>query len=128
LILLRAEVDRTREDYTRAKEQFWKIAADIPSGLPYPDGTQRVQIAARAQTAAMVGYTKALRQFNAFLLDGTVPEELLRDKDARRKPVAGEKIDSEDKSKRLDRNQSAWIRSRAFSRTVSISCVEESRT
>jgi hypothetical protein len=87
---LRAEVDHAREKYTRAKEQFWKIASDTPSGLPHPDGTQRVGNAARAQTAAMLNYTKALRRFNAFLLDGTVPEELLPEKNAQGKSVANE--------------------------------------
>ena len=94
---LRAEVNRTHEEYVRAKEQFWKIAADIPTGLPAPDGTQRVGNAARAQTVAMVSYTKALRQFNAFLSDGTVAEQLLN---SQGKPIAREKSDSEGKSKK----------------------------
>jgi len=95
---LRAEVDQTREEYFRARDRFWNIAADAPSGLPHPDGTRRVENAARAQTAAMVRYTKSLRQFNAFLLDGTVPEELLPEKDPHRKPADDEKGNSEDKS------------------------------
>jgi hypothetical protein len=88
---LRAEVNRAHEEYIRAKHRFWKIAADTPSGLPSPDGTQRVGNAARTQTAAMVRYTKALRQFNAFLLDGTVPEELSPERNPQRKSVGSGK-------------------------------------
>ena len=96
---LRTEVERTHGEYIRAKDEFWKIAVDAPSGLPHPDGTQRVQIAARAQTAAMMSYTKAIRQFNEFALDGTIPDELLPEKNPQRKPVASEKGDTEGKSK-----------------------------
>lgn len=98
ICFLRAEVDRTQARYVSAKEQFWKIAGDTPSGLPHPDGALRVENAARAQTVAMVNYTKALRQFNAFLLEGTVPEELLPEKDRHRKTVVSENNDSETKS------------------------------
>jgi hypothetical protein len=97
---LRAKVDHTREDYFRAREDFWKIAAEAPSGLPNADGSRRVENAARAQTATMVSYAKALRQFNEFLLDGTVPEELLPEKNPQRKSAASEKGDSDDKSTR----------------------------
>ncbi len=73
---LRADVDRTSEDYTKAKQHFWHVSADIPSGFPHPDGKQRIEDASRAQTTAMVAYTIALKRFNEFLLDGTVPEDL----------------------------------------------------
>lgn len=73
---LQAEVDRANEQYIRAKERFYKIAAATPKGLPPEDATQWVANAARDQIVAMANYAKAIRQLNAFLLDGTVPEEL----------------------------------------------------
>lgn len=74
--ILRAEVDQACEAYAKAKQNFWHISADVPTGLPHPEGRQRIENASRAQTVAMVAYTRALRRFNEFLLNGTVPEDL----------------------------------------------------
>lgn len=73
---LRLEVDRASEEYTQAKHNFWHVSADIPSGFPHPDGKQRIENAARAQTAAMIAYTRALKRFNEFLINGTVPDDV----------------------------------------------------
>jgi hypothetical protein len=75
--ILRAEVERTRQEYAKSNEHFWMVCADVPSDLPHPDGTKRVDLVARAKTAAMIAYTNALRRFNKFLLEGEVPDELL---------------------------------------------------
>lgn len=69
--ILRAEVATTQDKYTRAKENFWKVSGDPP------DGGQRLELAARAHTIAMIAYTNALHRFNEFLLNGKVPDELL---------------------------------------------------
>jgi hypothetical protein len=74
--LLRAELEKASSLHEQAKREFWRVSADIPSDLPHPDGTQRIQNAARAQTAAMEALYQALRRFNAFLVDGSVPEDL----------------------------------------------------
>jgi hypothetical protein len=74
--ILKAEVDQASDEYSRSKQIFWQVSAEVPTGLPHPDGTQRIANASRAQTAAMVAYTRALRRFNEFLLNGTVPEDL----------------------------------------------------
>lgn len=76
--ILRLEVDRASEEYTQAKHNFWHVSADVPSGFPHPDGKQRIENAARAQTAAMIAYTRALKRFNAFLISGAVPEDLTK--------------------------------------------------
>jgi len=94
---LRAELDRTHDEYVRAKERFYEIAGQAPTGLPHPDGTRRVENAARVQATAMLDYAKAIHRFNDFVLDGTIPEEL---KNAPENPVASEKGQSEDTSKR----------------------------
>lgn len=72
--ILRAEVNRTQQEYDESKEHFWRISAEPPK----PDRRDRIQLAARDQTLAMIAYTKALRQFNEFLLTGRVPDELSR--------------------------------------------------
>ena len=76
LDFLRSEVDRTNREYSNAKQHFWNICMEAPSGLPHPDGKQRLDIAARAQSGAMIAYAEALRRFNDFLLDGAIPEDL----------------------------------------------------
>jgi hypothetical protein len=65
LEILRSNVDRTREEYDRSKEGFWRDSTDLPTGLPQ-----------RARSAAAVAYANALRRFNQFLLDGAIPEDL----------------------------------------------------
>jgi hypothetical protein len=72
--ILRAEVDRARAEYDQSKKTFWRIAAEIPSGMPIPDGTQRIQNAARAQTVAMQAFANALKELNDFIISGAIPE------------------------------------------------------
>lgn len=74
--MLRAEVDRTHAEYDRVKQDFRLLSADVPSGLPHPDGIQRIQNASRAQSFAMDAYETALKRLNRFLISGTVPEDL----------------------------------------------------
>ena len=77
--ILRAEVERTHAEYDRVKQDFRLVSADIPSGLPYPDGMQRIQNVSRAQSFAMDAYEAALKRLNRFLISGTVPEDLGKD-------------------------------------------------
>ena len=68
--LLRSEVQRTQHEYDKSKEDFWKISAEVP------DERNRIELAARHQTEAMLAYAKALHRFNEFLLIGKVPADL----------------------------------------------------
>lgn len=75
--ILRAEVAQTQEEYAQSKQRFWRICAEAPSESSHPAGRQRLDLAARAQSTAMIAYTNALHRFNEFLLNGTVPDGLL---------------------------------------------------
>jgi hypothetical protein len=55
---------------------FAEIMRDVPSGLPHPDGSFRIEQASMKKRLAMEAYRLALRRFNKFILDGTVPKEL----------------------------------------------------
>jgi hypothetical protein len=77
--ILRAEVERTHAEYDRVKQDFRLVSADIPSGLPHPDGMQRIRNASRAQLAAIAAFEAALKRFNGFLVSGTVPQDLEKD-------------------------------------------------
>jgi len=59
-----------------ANAEFWRISADVPSGIPYPDGTQRIQIAARKQNLTRDRLANAIQRLNEFLAEGRIPEEL----------------------------------------------------
>jgi hypothetical protein len=74
--LLRVELEEATRRHEEAKRNFWRISADVPSGLPHPDGSRRIQNAARVQTGSMAALAATLRRFNAFLIDGTVPDDL----------------------------------------------------
>jgi hypothetical protein len=46
------------------------VCSDIPSGLPQPDGTQRIKNAARDQRASREAFQVAVNRFNDFILRG----------------------------------------------------------
>jgi hypothetical protein len=56
-----------------ASEKLSAIMADIPSGLPQPDGSQQIQNAAHALAAARNEVMKAHSRLDEFLARGTVP-------------------------------------------------------
>lgn len=73
--LLQAEVREATLRHEAAKSEFWRIAADVPSAIPYPDGTVRIQQASKIQAVARLELLNALRRLNAFLSKGEIPEE-----------------------------------------------------
>ena len=56
-----------------ASEELSTIMGDIPSGLPQPDGCQRIQNAAHALAAARSAMMQAHSQLDEFLTQGIVP-------------------------------------------------------
>jgi hypothetical protein len=74
--ILKKELEVADSLYKLARAEFMRVCSDIPSGLPQPDGTQRIQNAGRSQRAAQEAYAAALRRFNGFIVKGELPEEL----------------------------------------------------
>jgi len=72
--VLLGEVDRKKTAYQRAHTEFLSIAADIPSGLPTPDGTDRLINAGKMYRFTMGDYDQALREYNDFVRKGLLPE------------------------------------------------------
>ena len=70
------EVNRARLVYEGRSKDFQVVVSDIPSGLPHPDGTARIRNAGICSRSAAADYAHALQEFNAFILDGVVPERL----------------------------------------------------
>ena len=71
---LKVEMEAARVEYDRASQEFRLFVAH-GTGLPAPDGNLRAKQVAAVHSAALRKYTGALRRFNAFLVDGELPEE-----------------------------------------------------
>ena len=74
--LLRDDLERARLQYEIAKAEFMHVCSDVPSGLPQPDGTQRIKNAARDQRASREAFQVAVNRFNDFILRGKIPDDL----------------------------------------------------
>jgi hypothetical protein len=74
-ILLQAATEAT-ERVHEASEAFSAIMADVPSGLPHPDGTQRIHDASRKLAEARKEMMKAHLRLQGFLSQGIIPEDL----------------------------------------------------
>jgi hypothetical protein len=74
-ILLRAVTETTARAHA-ASEAFTAIMADVPSGLPHPDGTQRIHDAWRTLSEARKEVMKAHVRLEGFLSQGIIPEDL----------------------------------------------------
>ncbi len=53
-----------------------EITGNIPSGLPHPDGVQRIQNASREMETARTEMMRAHNRLNDFIEHGVVPEDL----------------------------------------------------
>jgi len=66
--------ERARE----ATEFFDATVSEIPSGMPHPDGVQRIHSASRKVSVARVEMMKAHNRLNNYLSRRVVPEDLKR--------------------------------------------------
>jgi hypothetical protein len=71
-----------REQFVKARERR-KVASDalqeviaVPTGLPHPDGTQKVLNAFREYSLALGAVTLAVKRRTNFLAHGIVPDDL----------------------------------------------------
>ena len=70
---LHREIQASTARAHAASEELIAIMGDIPSGLPQPDGSARIQNAAYALAAARNEVMKAHSRLNEFLTRGVVP-------------------------------------------------------
>ena len=73
---LKDELDEARTAHLIASAKFDAAVMNVPSGLPHPDGSLRIQQAGCATRKALDRYVTALRRFSDFVASGTVPEDL----------------------------------------------------
>ena len=77
---------RRRRESTQRLRRFIAVMGDVPSGLPHPDGTQRIHNASRELSAARKEVMKAHTRLNEFFGRGIIPEDLKRQRRLTPKP------------------------------------------
>src|SRR6476661_7791132 len=68
LKVLRAEMNAATERARLASERFDAILQDLPSGIPHPDGTQRIRNASREYADARKDLMETLRKINDYVI------------------------------------------------------------
>jgi len=63
-----------RRDFASAR--FTEVSTDIPSGLPHPDGKQRIYNASRAYSVSLQELSRSLNRLTEFREHGIVPDDL----------------------------------------------------
>jgi hypothetical protein len=74
--LLSKSLELAKTAHKDAARDFRAACADIPSGLPGPDGRAKIDIAGIAYRSTMDTYARALREYSDFISYGTVPASL----------------------------------------------------
>ena len=67
-------VAKERKD--AAAKAFDETMGNVPSGLPHPDGTQRIVSASSEFRRALAEYSEACKRLSDFAARGIVPEDL----------------------------------------------------
>ena len=62
--------------FQKESTRFREVMADLPSGLPHPDGSLRVQQTSAAYRKAAADLEFALKRHHAFFVRRIVPDDL----------------------------------------------------
>ncbi|MEO8132177.1 MAG: hypothetical protein ABJF23_17815 [Bryobacteraceae bacterium] len=76
LEVLEQELATAREKSAQASTDFYATLNDIPSGLPHPDGTQRIRNASIRCAQSRTKLVAAMTRLNNYIIHGTVPGDL----------------------------------------------------
>ena len=79
--LLQQELTWATERAAIASAEFLAVTTEVPSGLPHPDGVQRIRNVSHKLEFARAQLSKAHDRLEAFLLSGTTPDDLKRTSD-----------------------------------------------
>jgi len=74
--VLQDEVTAAKQRLDVSTAKFDEVIQDIPSGIPHSDGAQRIWNVSRAHALARGDLMTAIRRLNAFVVHGTIPEDL----------------------------------------------------
>jgi hypothetical protein len=73
---LTQEFDAAVKRRDAAAALFDEVRRDAPSGLPHPDGTQRIANASRDYSAALQEVARAAQRIADFQIRGMVPDDI----------------------------------------------------
>ena len=74
--ILQLEVAETNAQAEAAAAEFKAIISSVPTGIPHPDGTQRIHHAAHNLSNARKDMMRAHLRLDNFLSSGVIPEDL----------------------------------------------------
>jgi len=74
---LQQELKDATERAARASAAFLEVTNQVPSGLPHPDGTQRIRNISHELAFARTALMRAHSRLDAFLVSGVAPEDLV---------------------------------------------------
>ena len=74
--ILLDEFEAAKRRMNVASQIFNEVVRDIPSGLPHPDGTQRIHNAGRELADAREKLAVTIARLNDFVSHEVVPEDL----------------------------------------------------
>ena len=74
--MLRAELAAARHRRDEAAERFDEMISEVPSGIPHPDGTERIRQVSAAYGRTQAEMAAAFGRLNDFLIHGKVPGHL----------------------------------------------------
>ena len=80
--ILQLEVAETNALAEAAAAEFKAIMSSVPTGIPHPDGTQRIHQAAHNLSNARKDMMRAHSRLDNFLRSGMIPEDLQSTGDA----------------------------------------------
>ncbi len=75
--LLQDELKKATERAASASAAFLDVTSQVPSGLPHPDGTQRIRNIAHELAFARTELMRAHSRMDTFLVSGIAPEDLV---------------------------------------------------
>jgi len=74
--ILTDELEAAQSCHTAASKRFDRLVKEVPSGLPHPDGADRIHAAGREANVALQAHMHALKRYSDFLLYGIVPDDI----------------------------------------------------
>jgi hypothetical protein len=74
---LERDLKAASERAAAASAAFLAVTSQVPSGLPHPDGTQRIRNISHELTFARTELMRAHSRLDAFLVSGVAPDDLV---------------------------------------------------
>jgi hypothetical protein len=72
---LTGELDLATAHFREAQRLETEIIRQAPTGIPLPDGQQRILQSAKKVKLAFQEYQRVLKRYRAFVADGILPED-----------------------------------------------------